>query len=235
MRRRRVVGNWKMHGDGTWLNRIDTIAAAAVAAPAVEVALCLPATLLHRAATRCPALTIGAQDCHAAAGGAHTGGLSAAMLHEAGARLVILGHSERRAEGDTDAIVAAKVAAADAAGLRVLLCVGESADERAAGDAVTAVLRQLDASLQRRRPDGLIVAYEPIWAIGRGQPPSVDEIAPVVTALARDGDFPILYGGSVEAEAAAALLAIGGIGGLLVGGASLDPIAFAAIIAAAAA
>lgn len=232
-----VIGNWKMHGDGAWLDRIDAIAAAARANPAVEVALCVPATLLHRAADRQPALTIGAQDCHAAPRGAHTGGLSATMLHEAGARLVILGHSERRRDGDDDGTVAAKIAAAAAAGLRPLLCVGEEAADRADGRAAAAVADQLRASLPDDLPDDLIVAYEPVWAIGRGQAPTAAEIAPVIArlhdVLADHGltDTPILYGGSVDEQVAMELLDSGLIDGLLVGGASLDAAVFTAIIA----
>ena len=239
MRRPLIVGNWKMHGDGEWLDRIAAIADAAAAAPMVDVAVCVPATLVHRAATRATTLAIGGQDCHWAREGAHTGAVSATMLHEAGARLVIVGHSERRAIGDDDRVVAAKVAAAQDAGLTAILCVGETAAERNAGSASTRVQAQVCAALPKSITSSLVVAYEPVWAIGRGSSPAASEITPVIddihTILAAAGhaQVPILYGGSVTAAIAGDILAHGAVSGLLVGTASLEPAAFASIIAAA--
>ncbi|NIJ29388.1 triosephosphate isomerase [Sphingomonas insulae] len=233
-----IVGNWKMHGDGAWLDRVAAIAGA-VAVPQIDVALCVPATLIHRAATIAPGLTIGAQDCHWAATGAHTGAISAMMLREAGAQVMILGHSERRAAGDDDAHVAAKVAAAQNAGLRVILCVGESAAERDDGAATARVRAQLIASLPERLTAGLTIAYEPIWAIGRGVIPSPVEITSVVDGIrsvltARNvANARVLYGGSVTAAATRDLLARTDIDGLLVGAASLKPATFSEIIGAA--
>lgn len=236
MTRPLIVGNWKMQGDGGWLDRVSAIADTAAAASAIDVAMCVPATLIHRAVAAAPALAIGGQDCHWAATGAHTGSVSASMLRDAGARLVILGHSERRAAGDSDAVIAAKVAAAQAAGLRVILCVGETAAAREAGTAVACVQAQLRASLPDRVGDGLVVAYEPVWAIGRGVVPGADEIAPVIAGVrgvldARGAaESAVLYGGSVQAGVVRRLLGAVAIDGLLVGAASLDPATFGRIV-----
>ena len=186
------------------------------------------------------AVKLGAQDCHAGASGAHTGDVSAVLLKEIGADYVILGHSERRADhGETNADVAAKVAAALAAGLIPIVCVGESEATREAGDAESFVRMQLEHSL----PTGFsgIVAYEPIWAIGTGKTPSVADVAAMHAAiraalagrLAGGAAIPILYGGSVKPENAAALLAVPEVGGALVGGASLKAADLLAIAAAA--
>ena len=243
---RLVAGNWKMHGLAGDLAEAAAIAAAAGDHPTVEIALCPPATLIKRAARAMPGLAIGGQDVHAAAKGAHTGCVSAGMLVDAGAVLTIVGHSERRAaQHESDADVRAKAVAALAAGLRVILCVGESAEVRRAGDAVATVVVQLAASLPAATdPARLAVAYEPIWAIGTGLVPTLADIAEMHAALRRQlvagwgaagADVRILYGGSVSGTNAAEIFAVPEVGGALVGGASLTAAAFLPIVAAAAA
>lgn len=230
MRRPYVIGNWKMHGISTALPTISRIATAAQRLPHVDVALCLPATLIHRAVTAVPTLPIGGEDCHAEPDGAHTGSVAAAMLGDAGASLVILGHSERRVEGDGDAVIARKVAAAYSAGLDVVLCVGEQ--ERDA-DAVRTVRAQLRRSLPRDFHDRLTIAYEPVWAIGKGILPDPSDVLAMANALREElGDTRILYGGSVTAATSAAMIEDGGVDGLLVGKASLSADSFIAIIQA---
>ena len=243
-RRKLVVGNWKMNGMQAALDEVAAIGARAGQHPAVEVGLCLPATLIAMADARKGGAFIGAQDCHSAISGAHTGCLSAAMLAEAGASWTIVGHSERRQDqNETDGDVAAKALAGKAAGLGVILCVGESLDVRDAGNAEAVVSAQLLASL----PDGaaadwLAIAYEPIWAIGTGRIPTMEAVATMHAALraalaSRIGDeaqgMRILYGGSMNGDNAAELLAIADVDGGLVGGASLTAEKFAPIIAAA--
>ncbi|HSX57504.1 MAG TPA: triose-phosphate isomerase, partial [Sphingomonas sp.] len=166
MRRKLVAGNWKMHGLITALPEIEGIAQAAAVNPGVDVALCLPATLIAPAVTVAARMPVGGQDCHAADQGAHTGCISAPMLKEAGAALTIVGHSERRADqGETDADVKGKAEAAHRHGLNAILCVGETLDQRDAGQAEAVVTAQLAGSM----PDGaaaewLSIAYEPVWA-----------------------------------------------------------------------
>lgn len=239
-----VAGNWKMHGLGPDLAEIEAIAAG-LTEGGPEAMICPPATLIQQAALGVAALPlkIGAQDCHAEAKGAHTGDISAEMLADAGAEAVILGHSERRqSHGETDGIVAAKVGAAWRAGLTPILCVGETAEERAAGRALTVAATQLAGSLPGSGAGPLVVAYEPVWAIGTGRVPTPDEIAEMHAglrdALAQIGDVEraartrILYGGSVKPANAAAIAAIPGVDGALVGGASLAAADFLAIVAA---
>ena len=244
-RRKLVAGNWKMHGTSADLGGITAISIAAETAEA-DVALCLPATLIERAARSAPGFAIGGQDVHQAEKGAHTGCVSAAMLLDAGARLTIVGHSERReAQGETDADVRAKAEAALAAGLDVILCIGESDAEREAGRAVETVSAQLDASLPASIPvaDRFSVAYEPIWAIGTGKIPSLADIGEMHAALrsrltAAFGEagngVRILYGGSVKASNAAEIFAVSDVDGALVGGASLKADDFLPIVASAA-
>ena len=243
MRRKLVAGNWKMHGVASDLGAIAAIAEAAAGAESVDVALCLPATLIERAARAAPGFAIGGQDVHRSSRGAHTGCVSAAMLVDAGARLTIVGHSERRAaQGEGDAEVKAKAEAALAAGLEVILCVGESDAVREAGAAVATVAAQLDASLPSGDGTGLAVAYEPVWAIGTGKIPSLADIgemhaalrARLVSAYGPAGDgVRLLYGGSVKPSNAAAIFAIDDVDGALVGGASLTAEDFLPIVEAA--
>jgi triosephosphate isomerase len=245
-RRKLVAGNWKMHGISADLAEITSISLAAETA-AADVALCVPATLIERAVRAAPGFAIGGQDVHRSEKGAHTGCISAAMLLDAGARLTIVGHGERReAQGESDADVKAKAEAALAAGLAVILCVGESDSVREAGQAVETVAAQLDSSL----PGGISeasrfsVAYEPIWAIGTGKVPSTFDIGEMHAALrsrlvAAFGDtgnqVRILYGGSVKASNALEIFAVPDVDGALVGGASLKADDFLPIIQSAAA
>ena len=245
MRRKLVVGNWKMNGSMAQLAELDAIAAAAGAAPSVDVGIATPFTLIAPAVTRSGGVPIGAQDCHAEQCGAFTGNVSAPMLREAGARLVIVGHSERRdhhRESDSD--IRAKAAAALAQGLQAIVCVGESEAEREAGRAVEVVTGQLRGSLPEARGEGeLVVAYEPIWAIGTGKTATPQDVAEIhaairkalVETLGEAGErVRILYGGSVKADNAAELFAVAHVDGALVGGASLTAAAFVPIIEAAA-
>ena len=233
-----VAGNWKMNGlraDG--VARAEAVARF-VPAAACEVLLCPPATLLApvAAALAGSGAALGGQDCAAAQSGAHTGDISPAMLADLGCRYVIVGHSERRAaRGETDATVRAKAAAALAAGLVPILCVGETAAQRAAGDALATVREQVAGSLPPGAEARVVVAYEPVWAIGSGRTPAPREVAEVHAALR--GILPrarLLYGGSVTPDNARALLGVANVDGALVGGASLDAAAFAAICQAAA-
>jgi triosephosphate isomerase len=243
--RRLIAGNWKMHGLEASLAEARAIAASLdQQAPAARVAICPPATLLSRLAHALAGsgVEIGGQDCHPAPQGAFTGSVSAEMLADAGATLVILGHSERRADlRETSAHVAAKVEAALRAGLEPIVCVGEVLAEREAGRTLEVVLDQLHGSL----PDTLAgarfaLAYEPIWAIGTGVTPTGAEIEDVHGAIRRalserwpGSDAPILYGGSVKPDNAAEILALTEVGGALVGGASLTAAQFLPIVRAA--
>ena len=243
-RRRLIAGNWKMNGTRAALGEVSAIARAAAEHRAVDVALCLPATLIGRAVEAAPGFAIGGQDVHANPDGAHTGCISAAMLLDAGASLAIVGHSERRSDQhESDADVRAKAQAGLAAGLHVILCVGESDEVRSKGNAVSHVIDQLDASLPDD-PSRLSIAYEPIWAIGTGKVAGVAEIGKmhaalrqrlVVTYGAAGEGVRILYGGSVKASNAAEIFAVPDVDGALVGGASLTAADFVPIIEAAAA
>ena len=239
-----VAGNWKMHGLSTDLAEIKAIADAVRDYPQVDVALCVPAILIERAARAVPGFAVGGQDVHFADRGAHTGCVSAQMLLDAGASLTIVGHSERRdAQRESDAEVRSKAEAALSSGLAVILCVGESLDQRESGAALATVAAQLDASLPKTaEPVRFAVAYEPIWAIGTGKIPTIDEIRDMHAAIrARLRDryavagacVRILYGGSVKASNAAEIFAIADVDGALVGGASLKAADFIPIVAAA--
>jgi triosephosphate isomerase (TIM) len=243
-RRKLVAGNWKMHGSLAQLGELDAIAAAARANPEVDVAICPPFTLIGAAAARGD-LIVGAQDCHQNAKGAHTGCVSAGMLKEAGATMVIVGHSERRTDHrESDAEVYAKAQAAMAAGLIAIVCVGETEGQRDAGNAVSVVEGQLQGSI----PEGskaaeLVVAYEPVWAIGTGRTPTAEDVADMHGAIrtklqdllgAEADNVRILYGGSVKPSNAAELLAVDNVDGALVGGGSLTAADFVPIIEAAA-
>ena len=244
MRRKLVVGNWKMNGSMAQLAELDAIAAAARAAPDVDVGIATPFTLIAPAVTRSGGVPIGAQDCHAEESGAFTGNVSAPMLREVGAGLVIVGHSERRDHHrESDADIRAKAAAALRQGLQTIVCVGESEAEREAGKAVEVVTGQLRGSLPGPDEGELVVAYEPIWAIGTGKtatPQDVAEIhgairAALVEIVGGAGErVRILYGGSVKSDNAAELFAVPDVDGALVGGASLTAAAFVPIIEAAA-
>jgi triosephosphate isomerase len=246
LRRKLVAGNWKMNGSLGQLAELSVIGEAARAAGGVDVAVCPPFTLIASAVARSGGLAIGGQDCHWEPGGAHTGSVSAAMLKEAGAKLVIVGHSECRAErNEGDGVVRGKAAAALTLGLQVIVCVGESDAERLAGDQFSVVAAQLEGSLPDDWRDGeLVLAYEPIWAIGTGKvatPADITAMHAIVreALVARYGDrggrIRILYGGSVKADNAAETFACPEVDGALVGGASLTAEAFVPIIEAAAA
>lgn len=246
LRRKLIAGNWKMNGSLAQLTELSAIAEAARATGGVDVAICPPFTLIAASQTRSGGIAIGAQDCHAAESGAHTGCVSVAMIKEAGAKLAILGHSERRADQhESDDEVRAKAAAVLKGGLIAIVCVGESEGERAAGSHVTRVETQLAGSLPDDWEEGeLVVAYEPIWAIGTGKVATPGDVAEMHAAIraslvGRYGDrgarIRILYGGSVKAENAAELFAVADVDGALVGGASLTAAQFVPIVEAAAA
>lgn len=240
-----IVGNWKMNGSRAMLSEARAIDRGAARYPGVEVALAPPFTLIAALAEAVSEIGVGGQDCHAKPSGAFTGDVSAPMLADAGASFTIVGHSERRAiHGESDADVRAKAEAAQAAGLGVILCVGETEAERDAGQAEAVVAGQLAGSLPQGEDSAakLSVAYEPVWAIGTGRVPSVADVAAMHAAIRAElgkayGEagqgVRILYGGSVNAGNAAELLAVPDVGGALVGGASLTAESFLSIVAAA--
>lgn len=245
-RRTLIAGNWKMNGHIDHLRELHGIEKAAKAHPQVDVSICPPATLIAPAVARVPGLTIGAQDCHSADKGAHTGCISAPMLREAGAHYVIVGHSERRADqGETDADVRGKAEAAHRHGLTAIVCVGETEAQRDAGEAEAIVTAQIAGSVPAgATADWLVIAYEPVWAIGTGRIPTLDDVAAMHVAIRAKlasliGDeadgVRILYGGSMNGDNAADLLAIDDVDGGLVGGASLSADKFVPIIEAGAA
>jgi triosephosphate isomerase len=242
--RKLAAGNWKMNGTTASLAEVTALIAAEPD-PACEMLLCPPATLLAQMAwaARGSKLMLGGQDCHAEAGGAHTGDISAAMLKDAGAAFVILGHSERRADhGESDALVQAKAEAALAAGLVALVCVGETLAERDGGTTLEVVGAQIAGSLPAgATASNLVIAYEPVWAIGTGRTPTIPQIAEVHGFIrqrlgaamgAEAAGVRILYGGSVKPSNAAEIFGVAHVDGALVGGASLKAADFSAIVAA---
>lgn len=242
MRRKLAAGNWKMNGTRAALGEIETVAQHA--APGCDVLICPPATLIGAAvsAAEGTALRIGGQDCHTASAGAHTGDISAVMLKDAGASHVILGHSERRSDhGESSALVQAKAVAAWDAGLVAVICVGESLDEREAGQTLDIVGAQVAASVPYGVTDGTtVIAYEPVWAIGTGKVPTLAQIGEVHSFIRAElttrfgaeiaEDVPLLYGGSVKPGNAADIFAVADVDGALVGGASLKAADFGGII-----
>jgi triosephosphate isomerase len=236
-----IAGNWKMNGSLPMLAELDRIAAAAAAHPGVDVAIAPPFTLLSDARPHAGTVQLGGQDCHQAASGAHTGCISAAMLAEMGARFVICGHSERRAEfAESDSLIQAKAQAAQAAGLMAIVCVGEDEPERDEGRAVPVVASELDGSVPpASTAANLVISYEPAWAIGTGRTPTCAEIsdmhrmirAKLLQLLGQEGaGVRILYGGSVTPENAASLLSCDEVWGALIGGASLTADKFVPIV-----
>jgi len=229
-----IAGNWKMNGlRDDALALAASLKARAAASPgfSCEILVCPPFTALHEVARvlRDSPIRVGAQDCHEAAPGAHTGDIAAAMVKDAGCDFVIVGHSERRQNhGESDALVRRKAMAALGCGLSVIVCVGETEAERDKGLTFDVISRQVEASLpDGATPERTVIAYEPVWAIGTGRTPRDTDIAAahrqIGASLARaaDGLFRILYGGSVKADNAASILKIPDVGGALVGGASL--------------
>ncbi|TAI64246.1 triose-phosphate isomerase [Bradyrhizobium sp. Leo170] len=242
-----IAGNWKMNGLKASADEFDAMLAGAGAlAGRADLLVCPPATLIAAFAdkARGSKVAVGAQDCHPKASGAHTGDISAEMLADAGASAIIVGHSERRADhGETDALVRQKAEAAWRAGHTAIVCIGETREQRDAGQALGVCGTQLKGSL----PDGstaakLVVAYEPVWAIGTGLTPTVRDVEQVhkfIRGVLTDRfkgegvNIRILYGGSVKPSNAAELLSVANVNGALVGGASLKAADFLAIAAGA--
>jgi triosephosphate isomerase len=240
--RQLIAGNWKMNGTPASLAEIEATAAALAAAPPpCDVLICPPASLIAQAAWMAKGrVVLGAQDCHPEPSGAFTGDISAEMLKDAGARAVIVGHSERRQyHGESDALVAAKARAAWRAGLLAIICVGETEAERDAGGAHGICAAQLAGSVpEGARGETTVVAYEPVWAIGTGKTATPSDIAAMHAHIrnclaerfgAEGRAMRILYGGSVKPSNASEILALPEVGGALVGGASLKADDFRAI------
>lgn len=245
MRRKLAAGNWKMNGTGASLAQLQALAQAITPQADTDVVICPPAPLLYRAvdAMDGQGIQIGAQDCHSDSEGAHTGDVSAAMVADTGAQFVIVGHSERRdAHHEDDAEIRGKARAALAANLTPMICLGETEAERAANNTLDILSGQLAGSCPDDATGGtVVIAYEPIWAIGTGKVPNMKQIIEVhdflreklIARFGPDGDaFRLLYGGSVKASNAADIFQASNVDGALVGGASLKADDFAPIIAA---
>ncbi len=244
-RRPLIAGNWKMNGLRASVAELDRVIEAAPDL-ACDVMLCPPATLVAAFATRAAgsSLLIGGQDCHQKASGAHTGDISAEMLRDAGARAVIVGHSERRADhGETDALVRDKAEAAWRAGLIAVICVGETESQRDSGAMLDVVAASLIASTpETATADTTVIAYEPVWAIGTGRTPTLAQIEEMHghigetlrahLGVVQGAAMRVLYGGSVKPDNAGAIRRVRGVDGALVGGASLKAADFLAIAAA---
>jgi triosephosphate isomerase (TIM) len=244
--RKLIIGNWKMNGLGADLHEIAAIAESSRTYLNVDCGLSLPAALLSRAVHNNKDFSFGGQDCHHNAFGAHTGCISADMLTDAGATMVIIGHSERRSDQhESSANVCSKSLAAKQAGLHVIICVGETESQRDVGEAESVVMKQLADSLpDSASADWVSIAYEPVWAIGTGRIPSQEDVEIMHAAIrsslksrfADDGiQMRILYGGSMNGDNAEMLLVIKNVDGGLIGGASLTAAKFAPILAAASA
>jgi len=238
-----VAGNWKMNGLSADLREVRLLAGMLKGVKlGCDVMVCPPATLIQRAVqiVRSGPITVGGQDCHAKAKGAHTGDIAAEMLADLGCEAVIVGHSERRTDhGETDAVVQAKAAAAHRAGLTAIICLGETLEQRKAGKAMEIVSAQFSGSLpSSAKAANTVIAYEPVWAIGTGLTPSSEEIAEIhalLRALLKEPGLEsarVLYGGSVKPANAAEILDISNVNGALVGGASLKAADFIGIIKA---
>lgn len=238
-----IAGNWKMNGTGEMLSVMKEVATGLTSRPdGADCLICPPATLLDRATVAASGspLKTGGQDCHANQSGAHTGDISAEMIADAGGAYVIVGHSERRADHyETSEMVSEKASAAARAGLIPIVCVGETLEEREAGQTLTIISDQISQSIPGDIPNGeFVVAYEPVWAIGTGKVATPDQVAEVHDAIrgqlaerfGTDGNgIRILYGGSMKPGNAAELLALENVNGGLIGGASLKAADFLAI------
>jgi len=240
-----LAGNWKMNGTSASLPELQAIAAGAAGFARLDLVVCLPATLIARAQPIVAGskVALGGQDCHVEVSGAHTGDISAEMLADAGAAHVIVGHSERRTDhGETSEMVAEKARAAWAAGLKAIICIGETQAERESGATLDVLSAQIERSVPAgARHENTLVAYEPVWAIGTGLTPTAEDVgvahAHIRTRLqAKIGEparsIPLLYGGSVKPSNAGELMAVDDVDGALVGGASLKASDFLAIASA---
>ena len=239
-----IAGNWKMNGlKASWSEFEAMLSGSSEVSEKADLLVCPPATLLAGFADKvcgAKALAVGAQDCHPQPSGAHTGDISAEMLADAGASAIIVGHSERRADhGETDAIVHQKAEAVWRAGLTAIVCIGETQSQRDAGQTLDILRGQLDNSLPAAsKADNVVVAYEPVWAIGTGLTPTAADVEQIhkftrellVQRFKEEGArMRILYGGSVKPSNAAELMAVANVNGALVGGASLKAADFLAI------
>lgn len=233
-RKKLVAGNWKMNGLAASLPEVHAMVTGAADVPGVELAICPPAILAGSvgAALKGSAIGLGGQDCHAEKSGAFTGDISAEMWADVGAKYVIVGHSERRTlHAETDAVVWAKASAVLRAGLTPIICVGESLAERDSGQTLDVIAAQLAGSVpEAAGQTPVVIAYEPVWAIGTGRTPTVAQVAEVHGAIAKAMEtrfgaagkgIRLLYGGSVKPDNAKELMAVDGVDGALVGGASL--------------